>query len=346
MHISELGEFPLIERVKHIVAAGAERPDILVGIGDDVAVLAGDGEECLLATIDSQVENVHFLRGGITPQQLGRRALAINLSDIAAMGGTPQYALVSLALPVEMEVAWVDGLYRGLREEADRYGVAVVGGNMARSMEGALVDVCVLGRVRREHLLLRSGARPGDRVLVTGNLGDAAAGLKLLLDAQLSVEPAERDALLARLLTPTPRVPEAAAIASLRLATAMIDVSDGLSSDAGHICEQSQVGVRLVAGDLPISSAARRVAGLTGAPPWELALSGGEDYELCFTAPPEAVEQLVAAVEAQGTPVTVVGEILPAEGGRRLALPDGQEVALEASGWQHFAELTHRGQSL
>jgi len=334
MQISELGEFPLIERLERIVAA--ERADILVGIGDDVAVLDEREGELLLATVDSQVEQVHFLSHRITPRQLGRRALAINLSDIAAMGGTPRYALVSLALPADTQVAWVEELYRGLREEGDRYGVVVVGGNMARSPEGVFIDVCVLGGVRREHLLLRSGARPGDRVLVTGQLGEAGAGLKLLLDARLSVPPAEREALLSRLLTPTPRVTEATAIARSGLATAMIDISDGLSSDLGHICERSGVGVRIWADRLPLSPAVRRVAGLMSVPPWQLALTAGEDYELCFTAPPAAVSALMAAVQATDTPATVIGEILPAEMGRRLLLPDGQEEPLTPGGWQHF----------
>jgi thiamine-monophosphate kinase len=338
MLISELGEFPLIDRVESIIAT--ERPDIVVGVGDDAAVLADTNNEFLLATIDSQVEQVHFMRQYMSPHQLGRRALAINLSDIAAMGGRPQYAIVSLALPSDTQVAWVEELYLGMREEADRYGVAITGGNMARSTGGAVVDVCVLGRVRREHLLLRSGARPGDQVLVTGWLGEAAAGLKLLLEPGLSIASDARAALLTRAMTPTPRVPEAATIASLCRATAMLDLSDGLSSDIGHICERSRVGVRIRAEALPISAAVRSVAELTSTPVWELALGGGEDYELCFTAPPEAVGDLVSAVREKGTSATVVGEILPAEQGRRLALPDGREVRLEPSGWQHFGRET------
>ncbi|HEY63189.1 MAG TPA: thiamine-phosphate kinase [Caldilineae bacterium] len=335
MRISELGEFPLIDRVEQIVAV--DRADVVVGIGDDVAVLADRDDELLLATVDSQVENVHFLRERITARQLGRRALAINLSDIAAMGGYAQYALVSLALPADTETAWVEDLYRGLREEADRYGVIVVGGNMARSPTGIFIDVCVLGRVRREHLLLRSGARPGDVVLVTGQLGDAAAGLQIVLRPDLSVAPDDRAFLLERHLTPTPRLPEAAVIAQSRLATAMIDISDGLSSDVGHICERSRAGVRIWADRLPISQATCHMAQVIGQSPWQLALQGGEDYELCFTAPREAAAQLASLVrEETGTPVTIVGEILAADDGRWLVLEDGREVPLEAGGWEHF----------
>lgn len=335
MRVSDLGEFPLIDRVAQIVAV--ERPDVIVGIGDDVAVLDNQGDEWLLAKVDSQVEGVHFLRASIAPRQLGRRALAINLSDIAAIGGRPQYALVSLALPTDTEVAWVDELYRGLREEGDRFRVVVVGGNMARSQESIFVDVFVLGRVHRQHLLLRSGARPGDRVLVTGSLGDSTAGLSLLLDSALLVSGSDREMLLARHFTPTPRLPESAVIAGSGLATAMIDLSDGLSSDVGHICDQSRVGVRIWAEWLPVSLSTRRVAELAGRIPWRLALEGGEDYELCFTAPPEAAEELAAAVgQETGTLVTIVGEVLLPEEGRWLVLEDGQEMPLEAKGWEHF----------
>lgn len=349
MELAELGEFPLIARVEQILAG--TRPDVVVGIGDDVAVLEDRGDEFLLATVDSQVESVHFLRDRITPRQLGRRALAINLSDIAAMGGRAEYALVSLALPPGTELSWVEELYRGLREEAERSGVVIVGGNMARSASEAFVDVCVLGRVRREHLLLRSGARPGDRVLVTGSLGDSAAGLALLLseperggESEAAVDWAAHERLLERHFTPTPRLAEAAVIARSQSATAMIDLSDGLSSDIGHICDRSRVGVRLWADRLPISAEARQVAGLLDRPLLRLALEGGEDYELCFTAPPEATASLITAVEREtGTPVTVVGEILPASQGRRLVLEDGQEVTLDPKGWEHFRPADSSG---
>lgn len=335
MRISDLGEFPLIDRLAEIVAV--DRPDVIVGIGDDVAVLDAGGDDWLLAKVDIQVEGVHFRREAIQPRQLGRKALAINLSDIAAAGGQPDYALVSLALPADTEVGWVDELYRGLRWEADRFGVAVVGGNMANSLAGIVIDVFVLGRVSRQHLLLRSGARPGDRVLVTGTLGDAAAGLALLQVGSMEVDAGAREELLARHFTPTPRLAEARLIARSGQATAMIDLSDGLSSDIGHVCDQSQVGVRIWAGCLPISPAARRVAVLSDRPPWELALEGGEDYELCFTAPPAAAEEICSNIEQRtGTRATIIGEILPPGEGQWLVLENGDERPLEARGWEHF----------
>lgn len=337
MQISDIGEFPLIDRLDRLITT--DHPDVIVGIGDDVAVLAGDADVYRLATIDAQVETIHFLSDVISPYDLGRRALAINLSDIAAMGGTPRFALVSLVLPNHTQVDWIETVYRGLRAEADRYGVTVVGGNMARAPAHIVIDICVLGRVKKEHLLLRSGARPGDTVLVTGQLGDAAAGLRLVQD-RLDVSEEQRDRLLSRLFTPTPRLPEAAVITRAGHATAMLDVSDGLSSDVGHICERSGVGVRIWAERVPISEAVQHVAEQIGEYAWDLALAGGEDFELCFTAPANAVDALVQAMEAgTGTPVTVVGEILPADEGRRLVRPDSEEVPLESAGWQHFRDI-------
>jgi thiamine-monophosphate kinase len=346
MRVKDLGEFPLIERLRQITAV--EQADIVVGIGDDVAVLNdGSPQGYLLATVDSMVEDVHFLRYLTTPEQLGRRALAINLSDIAAVGGQAQFALVALVLPDGTNVPWIEGMYRGMQEEAARAGVAVVGGNITSSPSTLSIHITVLGRVQAEHMLLRSGARPGDRILVTGSLGSANAGLRLARatrerqgwDAHLP--PAERQALLDHYLTPTPRLREAAAIAATGGATAMIDISDGLSSDLGHICEQSQVGAHIAAVHLPISDAAQQVATALALPPEPLALTGGDDYELCFTAAPERVADIRAAVQqATGTPVTDIGEIVPAERGRILTLPDGRDVPLEAGGWQHFRSET------
>jgi len=335
MKISALGEFPLIDRVTQRLPP--YRKDVRVGVGDDVAVLRLDDQTYQLATCDIQVEGAHFSRHSTTPYQLGRKAAAINLSDIAAKGGTPQHFLVSLALPPDTEVSWVDALYDGLREEASRYDADIVGGNMSQTDGPIVVDVFLLGQVRQEEVLLRSGARVGDLVLVTGWLGESAAGLALVLEPDLGVEREEAEQLLAAHFTPTPRVGEGRAIASRRRARAMIDLSDGLSSDIGHICARSSVGVRLWAKRLPVSAATRGVAELTGRLDWALALQGGEDYELCFTAPPEAERELAAAVkEATGTKVTCIGEVLSEEAGRWVQLPDGREIPLKREGWDHF----------
>lgn len=336
MRVRDIGEFGLIARIaRALPAPGA---GVVVGIGDDVAVLHTDGTHYLLATCDIQVEGVHFLRDKITPRQLGRKVVAINVSDIAAMGGLPRSLLVSLVLPKDTEVAFVDGLYEGMQEECTRWGAEIVGGNMAHSPDGIIVDVFLLGDVEPEHLLRRSGARVGDQVLVTGTLGDSAAGLALLLHPDARCTDEHRQWVLGRHLTPTPRLYEGRVIARSRMATAMIDVSDGLASDIGHICEMSAVGVRLRAGALPISGAARAVAEAVGADVQDWALFGGEDYELLFTAPPDRATELARQVsEETGTPVTVIGEITPPDEGMTLVRRDGSAVPLKKGGWDHFS---------
>ncbi len=334
MRIREIGEFGLIDRIARSLPPPGE--GVIVGIGDDVAVLQSSDRH-ILATCDIQVEGVHFLREKISPYQLGRKAVAINVSDIAAMGGLPRYLLVSLVLPKETEVEFVDGLYAGMQEECSRWGAEIVGGNMAHSPDGIIVDLFLLGEVEPERLLRRSGARVGDRVLVTGTLGDSAAGLALLLHPEALCPAVHRDFALPRHLTPTPRLWEGRAVARSGLATAAIDVSDGLASDIGHICEMSRVGVRLWADALPISDAARAIAGAVAADPLEWALFGGEDYELLFTAPADQAEDLARQVrEETGTPVAIIGEITPAQEGMTLLQANGVALPLRKGGWDHF----------
>ena len=335
MQISDLGEFGLIERIRSQIASYG--PDVVVGIGDDVAVLKPTEGRLLLVTCDIQVEGVHFRRDWITPYQLGRKAVAINVSDIAAKGGSPQHLLISLSLPGDTSVEFVDELYRGLQDEARRAGATIVGGNMARSLSGAIVDVTLLGEVEPDHLLLRSGARIGDRVLVTGSLGQSAAGLALLLHPEMRVAEKEAQDVLMAHLTPTPRLQEGRVIGGTRAATAMLDISDGLANDIGHICEMSKVGVHIDGGRLPISEATIAVAAQVGQDPLRMALFGGEDYELLFTAPIDRAQQLALAVEREtGTTVTDVGEIVALSEGRTLVLPNGVVVPLVQEGWDHF----------
>jgi thiamine-monophosphate kinase len=336
LFISDLGEFGLIERIgRGLPPPGA---GVVVGIGDDVAVLRTDGEMYLLATGDVQFEGPHFLRERITPHQLGRRAVAINLSDIAAMGGIPRYLLVSLGLPDDIEVEYVDALYEGLREEATRFWAEIVGGNMARSSSGLVVDITLLGEVEPELMLLRSGAQVGDLILVTGTLGDAAAGLAVLQRGETAHSPQHADAVKEAHLTPVPRVKEGRAIALCRAATAMIDISDGLASDLGHICERSEVGAIIRSGDLPLSDALRSVAKTLKQDPLSWSLFGGEDYELLFTVPPEKAEKLAADLHREtNTSTTIIGEIVPKEKGMRLITREGDLVPLPPQGWDHFS---------
>ncbi|HOU54337.1 MAG TPA: thiamine-phosphate kinase [Myxococcota bacterium] len=349
MTVGELGEFALIRVLQGLLPASG--PEVLVGIGDDVAVLEGGRQDGLvwLATCDVQVEGSHFLREAVAPEDLGRKVLAVNLSDIASAGGTPRFALVSLGLPRDLEAAFVEGLYRGLGQEAARFGVQVVGGNVSRVPQGLFIDLFLIGEAPREEVLLRSGARPGDRILVTGTLGDAAAGVALLVGpsgrspagTRVPQEPfpVPQDYLLratGRRDRPEPRVREGRVIGASRLATAMIDVSDGLAGDLGHLLQCSGVGGRIEASRLPVAPENRLLARATTGDEWHFALHGGEDYELLFTCPPEAAGLLADRVrEATGTPVTDIGEVLEPGTPGGLLLPDGRLVEF-GGGWDHF----------
>jgi thiamine-monophosphate kinase len=335
MRIDQLGEFGLIDRIKRALPAPSR--EVVVGIGDDVAVLRSSSDRVWLATCDVQVEGVHFLRDGIDPSDLGHKALAINLSDIAATAGTPHFALVSLGLPKGLEVEFVDGLYEGLRAEAKKFGVEIVGGNISSSRLGVFIDITLLGDAAPKDIMLRSGAHPGDQILVTGTLGDAAAGVAMLLDTHLPTNPEYATLARSRRNRPTPRIREGQLIGASHSATAMIDVSDGVAGDLGHICEHSKTGVRLYADRLPVDKANRALSQLAHGDEWYFALHGGEDYELLFTAPASRANALASQILRQtGTPVTNIGELLPDFQGQGLVLPDGRVVQLEPRGWDHF----------
>ncbi len=329
--VGELGEFALIDRIRRTLG---DAPDVVLGIGDDAAAVRPTPGKLLLATCDIQVEGRHFIKARIGPEQLGRRAAAVNLSDVAAMGGRPTHALVSLALPAGTEVEWVERLYDGLRDGFAEHGAVVIGGNLSGSSAEIVIDVTLHGEVDEHAMLRRSGARAGDAVLLTGDLGAARAGL-LALDAGLSGGSAD-DAARAHLL-PTARVDEGLAIAASGLATAAIDVSDGFAADLGHLCEASGTGARIFADRLPVSPAVRDVAAALGFDSLLAALHGGEDYELIVTCASEHADALIDAVRrTTGTPLTAVGEITEASG-LRLVESGGNERSLDSAGWDHFA---------
>lgn len=337
MQIAELGEFGLIERIRRLQPHLPE--NVVEGIGDDVAVLKMTGPEYLLATCDTQVENVHFTRRGITPFQLGRRVVAINVSDVAAMGGFPQWALVSLTLTGEVEVEFVEELYRGMREGLQNAGAALVGGNLSCIEKGMVIDLCLLGKVPPDALVLRKGAQIGDMILVTGFLGDSRAGLELIRHPEWAVSADSAAQVKARHLTPEPRLREGQELGRCGWVRAMVDVSDGLLSDIGHICQRSAVGAELWMGSLPISSACREVAQTAGVDPRQWALTGGEDFELLFTAMPQAVGDIQRLIQDRtGTFPHVIGRIVEMSQGVRVIPEDGSStrVPVGLTGWDHF----------
>jgi thiamine-monophosphate kinase len=340
-----LGEFGLIARIRAAVGPHAE--GALRGIGDDAAVLAG-GPGPLLATVDMLLEGVHFRREWGRPRDLGWKTLAVNVSDIAAMGGTPLFALLALGVPpAAIGLEEVEAVLGGLQEAAARFGVGLVGGDTCRSASGLVLSLTLLGRAPAAGAVLRSGGRPGDAVWLTGQVGGSAAGL-LALERGLRPgaawpatlprpewlgrgEELELRAALELHLRPRPRLAAGQALAGI--ATAMLDVSDGIASDAGHLSRESGVALRLEAARVPIHPAARVLGRLLARDPLELALQGGEDYELLFTGPADAGPRLAAAVP--DLPVTRIGVAEAGEAGVRLRFADGREEPLQV-GFDHF----------
>ena len=334
--IARLGEFVLIERIRGIL--GREEDDrIVLGIGDDTAALRLGTDKVLLVTCDTQIEDTHFRRSDISSYELGRRAMAVNLSDIASMGGTPTFALVSLGLPRELPLADFDDLFRGMRDQLAEFSGTIIGGNLAHTSEKMLVDITILGEVAPGNLLTRGGARPGDAVYVTGTLGSSAAGMCVIEQFEKNEQAGFMDLILAHRL-PTPRVKEGKQIARAGVATAMIDLSDGLARDLLHLCESSKVGAEISLDRIPVREGVRQVADRLGKDPCVLVLGGGEDYELLFTAGPEVSSGKIEQVaEESGTPITQIGVILPAEQGCWWLDGSGRRFPLEPAGWDHFA---------
>ena len=331
--IAELGEFGLIAR---LTAGLHQSPEVIAGVGDDAAVLEIGGDYLLVATCDAQVEDTHFRLRHTQPYNIGRRALAVNLSDIAAMGAQPRFALISLFLPPTLDVGILDGIYTGLRDEAAQFDVAIVGGNIARNAERLILDITLLGTGMRHKLLRRNNAKPGDVVMVTGSLGAAAAGLLVLEDEDLAAKlsPESLVEVLAAQRTPTPRVLAGQWLAEHGVTTG-IDVSDGLAADLSHICEASGVSAHITAELLPIQSEVITIATLDGRSPQDLALFGGEDYELLFTVSADRTDALVHDLfAATGISATAIGTICEGEG--LTLFLQGKPLPLRSTGWDHL----------
>lgn len=325
--LEALGEEALIQRLARIVPGTG--PGVELGIGDDTAAVRFQG--VALVTCDIQVEGVHFTRDLCAPADVGWRALAVNLSDVAAMGGVPRYAVVSLAIPRATPLAALDDLYQGLGELARDHGVTVIGGNVSASPGPLVVDVTVLGEAQR--LVGRGGARPGDSVWLSGWAGKAAAGMYLLQHPQVAVP--GREALEAAYRRPSPRVGLGKALGAQPLVTALVDTSDGVATDLLHLATASGVGVRLDLAQVPVPEGLREAAQAAGTDPWAWVLGGGEDYELLFTAAPGFEEVAPSLAASCRVPVVRVGDVVAAADGCWIESPEGP-VPLRPTGWNHF----------
>ena len=332
-----LAEKTLIAQIRRMAAAGGSQnlagrsaratrshPSVVAGIGDDCAVLGlAPGRESLVTT-DFTLEGIHFRRDWHPPESVGHRCLARGLSDIAAMGGEPVAALLSLALPRDLPQVWVGRFLRGLIRLAEKFGVTLAGGDTAESPNGILADIMVVGSVPRGKAVLRSGARPGDRIYVSGALGGSAAAVQQMSkNSKRKLNPAENS----RHFFPEPRVELGRILRERGLASAMIDTSDGLSTDMAHICEESGVGAEVEGELIPRASVGRPAHEVD----LELALHGGEDYELLFTVPPrKRVPSRIGRV-----PITQIGHITR---NRKVFLRNRHGVGYELKprGWEHF----------
>ena len=336
MKLSEFGEFALIELIHDITGKfkntkQSSWQQLLIGIGDDAAAWQGDSH-IQLATTDSMVQGTHFDLNNITWEELGWKALAVNLSDIAAMGGTPKYALLSVALPGELEVENVAQFCHSAASLAAKFGVAIVGGNISTA-PNIVINITVFGSAKTRSILKRSTATPGEQIAVTGNLGLSAAGLKMFkekinLDAQVA------GILRKAHLQPVPKIKEGQILAQHGVKTA-IDISDGLIADLEHICEASKVGAKIKVVQLPVHPMVK-----ANFPDYhELALYGGEDYELLFTADKNIIVQVRKALNY---PITIIGDIVEEGLPDRVTLLDHKGNTIPASnrGWEHFRSET------
>jgi thiamine-monophosphate kinase len=333
-----LREFRLIRDLAR--RFGRVGPAVRRGIGDDAAVVRPEAGRDLVMTTDLVVEGVHFDPATASWEDIGYKAAAANLSDIAAMGGLPRYALAALALPRGRRAEEVRRLYRGMMAACRPHGVELIGGDTSASPHDLFLSLTVTGVVERGRALTREGARVGDLICVTGTLGDARAGLALLGDARAggrsSLPARHRRFLIARHLRPTPRLREGRLLARHRLATAAIDLSDGLSGDLAHVCTASGVGALIEAEALPLSAAARAYAETSRTAPPDLALAGGEDYELLFTIPPDRLATLARLAHREGRRCAVVGTIRPRAEGLRVRLAGGAVRRLVPTSYEHF----------
>lgn len=332
MKLFETGEFGLINLLRQAIKRSRDpaRPSwqrLLLGAGDDCAAWRGD-TSVQLATTDTMVQGVHFLKGTFKWPDLGYKSMASNLSDIAAMGGSPLYALVSLSLPPDMAVEDVLSLFHGMLEEGAKYGVALIGGNIT-SAPVLVITLTLFGNLPGESMLLRSTASPGDQVAVTGYLGASAAGVAILR-RKLRVDRTTKAFLRQAHFRPEPRIAEGQALVRLGVKTA-IDISDGLVSDLTRICEASNVGARIYAERVPVHPLLRKAIGKDSL---DYALAGGEDFELLFTAPTEIVQQVRSTLTL---PVSVIGDIiLNHPGSVAVSGGRGKERGPKGTGWDHL----------
>ncbi len=353
-----MNEFAFINRLRRQTRSRKPSTRLIKGIGDDAAVIAEFGNRDLIVTTDLLVEDVDFIRAATPAHLLGHKALAVSLSDIASMGARPFWSFVSIGMPRETwATKFKDEFFEGWFALADQFGVTLAGGDVSETKAGIVIDSIVLGEVASAGAVFRSGAQPGDQIFVTGTLGGAAAGLKLIekgarireesgVGSQESVPPAVAggsdvhrpgedaiQSLLLRQLRPEPRVGWGIVLGEEQLATAMIDLSDGLSSDLNHLCTESNVGALIDSASIPRDEDVKHLCGRRALDPLALALNGGEDFELLFTVDPKNLARLPKRVD--GVSISLIGEVTAETGDIRICEKD-RTWELKPAGFEHF----------
>ena len=333
--VADIGEFGLIDRIQKILPK-ADPADLIIGIGDDTAVIRIDEQRAMVITCDIQVENQHFRLNRISPCQLGRRAMAVNLSDIAAMGGQPTFALVSLGFPKSFPLSDFDDLFQGMGDQLTEFSAHIIGGNLCNTEKDLIIDITLMGEVTADRILTRRGARPGDQIFVTGNLGESGAGF-YVLEQYGKNYPAEFETMVQKHVQPIPRILAGQQIAQSGFATAMIDISDGVASDLNHICVMSKVGAIINQEKIPLPEGIHKVTAISGKSVLELLLHSGEDYELLFTMKPETPDAITESITQEtGIAITEIGKILTKESGYQLIDLHDRRIPIQPKGWDHF----------
>lgn len=328
MNLREIGEFGLIERIDRMIARGQRSlpKDLIISIGDDAAVWKNHSDTATVSTVDTLVEGIHFTREFSSWQDVGWKALAVNLSDVAAMGARPRWALIALSLPERVTFEDIRHLYRGLIGCARRFDTHLVGGNITKSAEALTVSITVSGDVKPQRIWRRDGARIGDVIAVTGQLGGAAAGLAALqhdLPAPSGIR---------RYRRPTPRLVEAQRIQSIGIDVhSAIDLSDGLAGDLRHMCKASKVGARINLDALPVAPFTKRLASRLNVALESWTLGGGEDYELLLTM---TEKNFMKALKLLGRKLTGIGTVTATRSLRFYR--DGRRTDVDVDGYRHF----------
>ena len=333
MNLKDIGEFGFIKRISRGCLIRPQ--NVIKAIGDDAAAFIPAPGQATLVTTDLLVERIHFLRNATSGFNLGYKALSVNLSDIAAMGGIAREAFISIAIPENCPIDFLEDLYKGMKTLAAEFDVNLLGGDTTRSKADLIINISVVGSAFEKEILYRNTARRGDIICSTGFLGDSRAGLHLIIN-DIKADSNELKALLDAHLLPKPYLREGRFLARRGGVHAVIDVSDGLSSDIGHIAEESNVGIRLYSEKIPVSNNLEKFCAWFDFDPVEYALAGGEDYTLLCTISPDKADHIAADyLKRFRNPLYQIGEITDS-GDMKLILPNGQIRSFAPSGWDHF----------